>query len=398
MTTSSTYSSSLTLFNKPTSSSEQFLYSTDAFKITELPAVVFFQILSYASYEELAPVRQVNHFFKRNVEKRLNDSFVRLGRELSDFSLQMKRRLPKKESQRKEHPLHRYSEIINQLETRHTLLSMTYKKYIDAQISCFIPGKVLDLCFNVLNMIRNYVKNEVYMQLNAINILRDVRDYSTMASEHFDQYIVPILNKRMQNPSFIRQSLDSGRFLSPLMRSNIISSVYSFAMPNSTDYDSDYVSPTQASLNKFSEQLEVQRKQLEDMQKIVNAQNNAIAHCSTVLSEVVKFIPETKSSSISTMVQQMNNSSASLQEMISPVSTSSSSWRDQKAEWLLNQEHKQLADTPCSSSTSAKHSAYSAAMARYALRNRLISSSVQLTPHNRKRRFIGKKHKTDDDE
>lgn len=127
----------------------------------------------------------------------------------------------------REHPLHRYSEIINQLETRHTLLSMTYKKYIDAQISCFIPGKVLDLCFNVLNMIRNYVKNEVYMQLNAINILRDVRDYSTMASEHFDQYIVPILNKRMQNPSFIRQSLDSGRFLSPLIRSNIISSVYS---------------------------------------------------------------------------------------------------------------------------------------------------------------------------
>lgn len=79
----------------------------------------------------------------------------------------------------RDHPLNRYSEIVSALETRYTLLSMTYKKYMDAGLSCFVPGKVLDLSFDVLNMIRDYVKRNVHEQLNAITVMRDIRDYST---------------------------------------------------------------------------------------------------------------------------------------------------------------------------------------------------------------------------
>lgn len=65
------------------------------------------------------------------------------------------------------------------METRYTLLSMTYKKYMDAQLSCFVPGKVLDLSFDVVNTIRNYIRQDVFVQLNSISVMRDVRDYST---------------------------------------------------------------------------------------------------------------------------------------------------------------------------------------------------------------------------
>lgn len=44
---------------------------------------------------------QVNQFFKRSVEKRLNDAFSRLGREINDLSFTLKRRLPRRESERK---------------------------------------------------------------------------------------------------------------------------------------------------------------------------------------------------------------------------------------------------------------------------------------------------------
>jgi hypothetical protein len=49
----------------------------------------------------------------------------------------------------------------------------------------------------------------------------------------------------------------------------------------------DYVSPTQASLNKFSEQLDAQGKQMEDMRKIVKTQNDTIMQITEVLKEVV---------------------------------------------------------------------------------------------------------------
>jgi hypothetical protein len=48
---------------------------------------------------------------------------------------------------------------------------MTYKKYMDAGLSCFVPGKVLDLSFDVLNMIRGYVKRNVYGESKIVDLI-----------------------------------------------------------------------------------------------------------------------------------------------------------------------------------------------------------------------------------
>jgi hypothetical protein len=61
---------------------------------------------------------------------------------------------------------------------------MTYKKYIDLRMCCFIPGKVLDVAFGVMDQINihlaNHTKGQVIAPLDVIQILRDIRDYSRL--------------------------------------------------------------------------------------------------------------------------------------------------------------------------------------------------------------------------
>lgn len=40
------------------------------------------------------------------------------------------------------HPLARHADILTCIETRMSMLSMTYSKYIEVNLCCFIPGKV----------------------------------------------------------------------------------------------------------------------------------------------------------------------------------------------------------------------------------------------------------------
>lgn len=58
------------------------------------------------------------------------------------------------------HPLNRYAEVFSALETRITLLSMTYKKYIEMRLCCFIPGRVLDIGFGILERMHEQMSNE----------------------------------------------------------------------------------------------------------------------------------------------------------------------------------------------------------------------------------------------
>lgn len=54
----------------------------------------------------------------------------------------IKVQLPRRESERRNHPLGKHSDILACIETRMSMLSMTYTKYIEVNLCCFIPGKV----------------------------------------------------------------------------------------------------------------------------------------------------------------------------------------------------------------------------------------------------------------
>jgi len=50
----------------------------------------------------------------------------------------------RRESERRNHSLARHADILAAVETRLSLLNMTFMKYVDSNLCCFIPGKVSD--------------------------------------------------------------------------------------------------------------------------------------------------------------------------------------------------------------------------------------------------------------
>lgn len=86
------------------------------------------------------------------------------------------------------------------------MLSMTYNKYIDAGLCCFIPGKVIDEVNRILNMIaRTNLNNPDELSrlreypLRTHEILQELRDISSMAIDHFEEKIAPQLKKAYCN-------------------------------------------------------------------------------------------------------------------------------------------------------------------------------------------------------
>lgn len=95
-------------------------------------------------YSCIHRVLQVCTVFNNLAKKRLNYGFTQVNRLHSTIYKEVKSKLPRRESERRNHALARHVDILSAIETRLSLLSMTYAKYIDARppSCCFIPGKV----------------------------------------------------------------------------------------------------------------------------------------------------------------------------------------------------------------------------------------------------------------
>ncbi|XP_075212827.1 F-box protein pallbearer isoform X2 [Lycorma delicatula] len=102
----------------------------------------------------------------------------------------VKSKLPRRESERKIHPLSRQCDVLVAVETRLSMLSMTFIKYIEARLCCFIPGKVIDELLRVLRLVNTFVTP-------PHDILQELRDITSMAMEHFDEKIVPHLKDKL---------------------------------------------------------------------------------------------------------------------------------------------------------------------------------------------------------
>lgn len=127
----------------------------------------------------------------------MTKAFVRVDRLHSQIQKNIKSQLPRKESERRNHALSRFVDVLSALETRLSLLSMTYTKYIDLELCCFIPGMVLDELYQLLHRLQNTESQPP----RAYDLLQSLRDLSTMAMEHFEEYIVPLLKAQMTERS-----------------------------------------------------------------------------------------------------------------------------------------------------------------------------------------------------
>ena len=179
--------------------------------IERLPEELLEKFFSYLTFEGVSNIRGVCSRFNHVCQKLLNQGFARADKFHALCQKEIKSRLPRRESERRQHALARHAEILSAIETRLSLLGMTYMKYIDTGMCCFIPGKVLDEIFSVLLMIRDEARNGAKPP-RAHEILQELRDISSMAMEHFDEKVVPILKQRMtptKMETFINDALES---------------------------------------------------------------------------------------------------------------------------------------------------------------------------------------------
>ena len=73
-----------------------------------------------------------------------------------------------------------------------SISSNTFGKYIDANLCCFIPGKIIDEVYNIFNILRN---QEIPTEWK---VLQELRDICAMAKEHFESEIMPGLKEQLQ--------------------------------------------------------------------------------------------------------------------------------------------------------------------------------------------------------
>ncbi|XP_035736807.1 F-box only protein 28-like isoform X1 [Vespa mandarinia] len=156
--------------------------------IIDLPDIVLETVLSNLTYDEISRYRIVCKQFDRICKKLLNRGFNLMEKYHAQCLRAVKSQLPRRESERRSHPLARHCGILTAIETRISMLSMTFIKYVDLNLCCFIPGKVIDEIFRVLRLIRDSKTLPTPHE-----ILQELRDISSMAMEHFDEKILPDL-------------------------------------------------------------------------------------------------------------------------------------------------------------------------------------------------------------
>uniref|UniRef100_A0A8D2JLR9 F-box protein 28 n=1 Tax=Sciurus vulgaris TaxID=55149 RepID=A0A8D2JLR9_SCIVU len=112
--------------------------------LVALPIVAIENILSFMSYDEISQLRLVCKRMDLVCQRMLNQGFLKVERYHNLCQKQVKAQLPRRESERRNHSLARHADILAAVETRLSLLNMTFMKYVDSNLCCFIPGKCQD--------------------------------------------------------------------------------------------------------------------------------------------------------------------------------------------------------------------------------------------------------------
>lgn len=158
--------------------------------LLELPDCMLEQIFEYLPYDEIARKRVINTKVNKICQRLLNRGFNKMIRRHTTNLKRIKSLLPRRESERRNHPMARHADILTCIETRISMLSMTYTKYMELNLCCFIPGKIIDEVLRILKLIESTTK-----PLRAFEVLQELRDLSSMAIEHFDDKIANFLKK-----------------------------------------------------------------------------------------------------------------------------------------------------------------------------------------------------------
>ncbi|MBN3275753.1 FBX28 protein, partial [Polyodon spathula] len=269
-----------------------------------LPIVVIDTILNCLTYDETSLLRLVCKRMDVICQRMLNQGFLRVERYHNLCQKQVKAQLPRRESERRNHSLARHADILAAVETRLSLLNMTFMKYVDSNLCCFIPGKVIDEIYRVLRYV-----NSTRAPQRAHEVLQELRDISSMAMEYFDEKIVPILKKKLPGADMSGRLIGSPPVPGPSSSSSSLTTMSLLAKNT----------PSRSEMTKLQQQVKVngaavtalrreiselrvkqleQQKQLQDQEQKLLEQTHVIGEQNARLAELERKLRELMDSAV----------------------------------------------------------------------------------------------------
>jgi F-box protein 28 len=197
--------------------------------------------------------------------------------------------------------------VLTCIETRLSMLSMTYQKHMQNGSACFIPGKIIDECYRIIRSISGD-NEQTIRNLRAHEILQELRDISSMAIEHFDEKIVPDIRRTRVAPMagvvtvfdmFPRASLDG----------------ISFSVSRNTSCTSISAQSTPQRSSPSSRFLAVKKKsKISTLVKLYKKQSMVIKNQTKQIGKMIKFMKDQKSS-LSSLKRRLDESEVKNREL-----------------------------------------------------------------------------------
>lgn len=281
----------------------------DSLPIEQLPDIVMSKVLGYLSFDQVAKLRLVNRYFDQICRRHLNLGFQRVEKIQSQYLKDLKSKLPRRESARRNHKYAKHCDILTAIDTRMNLLSMTFGKYIDANLCCFIPGKIIDEIYNVLGILKTKCDPP-----STYEVLQELRDISSMAMEYFDDKIAPGLLRKHHNITSTSSatvssmmtmtssvlmtpaSVSSALFSSPITTSTPISRasrIRDELLTHKKQTMEMVVRQTQKHVKKaVNRAMQRQREKIDKLEQLINNQASLIESQDEMLKDMNKKILE----------------------------------------------------------------------------------------------------------
>ncbi|XP_055917216.1 uncharacterized protein DDB_G0271670 [Eupeodes corollae] len=292
--------------------------------LLDMPMEILDKIFSYVTYKKVGQLRVVSHKMNDICMAVLNSTFSKLINQMVNRFQNIKAKMPRRESARRNHPLACECDIIETCYMRLSLLQMTFGKHIERKHCCFFPGGILDEVYNVLSYIRNTSRLE-----KPYRVTDELFDLSTMAMEYFKDHIEPNLpdiayfNKDFFNlPSTKRPSSSSLKVSSELSDS----SSNSPSPPQSNMVLRKGIRKIKQGMKMYNNQLSMLRSELRNCKRKSSEQGKQIAEQQKLLAEQQKQAleyanrldendkkNEEMSRKFSTLLQELNKCKTELQ-------------------------------------------------------------------------------------
>lgn len=292
--------------------------------LLDLPMEILDKIFSYVSYKKVGQMRVVSHKMNEICMAVLNSTFSKLINQMVNRFQNIKAKMPRRESARRNHPLACECDIIETCYMRLSLLQMTFGKHIERKHCCFFPGGIIDEVYNVLNYIRNTSRLE-----KPYRVTDELFDLSTMAMEYFKDHIEPNLpdiayfNKDFFNlPSTKRPSSSSMKASSELSdstsnlpsppQSNMVLRKGIRKIKQGMKMYNNQLSMLRNELRNCKRKSSEQGKQIAEQQKLIAEQQKQTLEYANRLDENDKKNEE-MSRKFSTLLQELNKCKTELQ-------------------------------------------------------------------------------------